>query len=84
MVANQPYSEEHGSVEEELIARADHTHALFCNDSASVYYFLEEGTRGTHFAASIKPFQRRKDGRGAWISLKSQYAGQEKWEAELT
>ena len=48
-----------------------------------MYYFLEEGTCGTHFAASIKPFQRRKDGQGAWIALKSQYAGQEKWEAEL-
>ena len=83
LVNQQPYSEGHGSVEEELIARANHTHALFRDDNASVYCYLEEATRSTSYAASIKPFQRRKDGRGAWLALTSQYAGQDKWEAEL-
>jgi len=79
----QPYSTEHGSLVEEMIARASHTHALYREDNASVYYALEEATRGTSYAASIKPFQRRKDGRGAWMALTSQYAGQDKWDAEL-
>jgi hypothetical protein len=70
-------------VEEELVARASHAHALYRDDNASVYYFLEEATRGTSYSASIKPFQQRKDGRGAWLALKSQYAGQDKWHAEL-
>jgi hypothetical protein len=48
-----------------------------------VYYYLEEATRSTSYAASIKPFQRNKDGCGAWIALKAQYAGTDKWEAEL-
>ena len=47
-----------------------------------VYYHLEEATSGTSYAASIKPFQRGKDGREAWKALTSQYAGQDKWEAE--
>ena len=37
----------------------------------------------TSYAASIKPFQRGKDGRGEWKALTSQYAGQDKWEAEI-
>jgi hypothetical protein len=79
----QPHSTEHGSVEAELVARASHTHALYRDDNASVYYKLEEATRTTPYAASIKPFQRAKDGRGAFQALTNQYAGQDKWEHEL-
>ena len=73
LAPNQPHSTEHGSVESELIARASHTHALFRDDNSVVYYHLEEATRGTSYAASIKPFQKVKDGRGAWKALTSQY-----------
>ena len=83
LAPNQPHSTEHGSVEGELIARASHTHALFRDDNSVVYYHLEEATRGTSYAASIKPFQKGKDGRGAWKALTSQYAGKDKWEAEI-
>ena len=80
---NQPHSTEHGSVEGELVARAAHTHALYRDENSVVYYHLEKATRGTSYAASIKPFQRGKDGRGAWKALTSQCAGQDKWEAEI-
>ena len=83
LATNQPHSTEHGSVEAELIARASHAHALYRDDNSTVYHHLEEATRGTPYAASIKPFQRRKDGRGAWLALTSQYAGDDKWEAEI-
>jgi flagellar hook-basal body complex protein FliE len=83
LVQHQPYSADHGSVEAELIARATHTHAHFRDDNAKVYYLLEEATRTTSYAASIKPFQRRKDGRGAWKAIVDQYAGEDKWRAEL-
>lgn len=69
LATNQPHSIEHGSVEGELVARASHTHALFRDDNASVYHYLEEATRTTAYAASIKPFQRAKNGRGAWKAL---------------
>ena len=65
------------------MARVAHTHALFRDDNSGVYYHLEEATRVTSYAASIKPFQRRKDGRGAWKTLTSQYAGKGKWKAEI-
>ena len=74
---------EHGSVEAELIAQASHTHALFRDDNSDLYFLLEEATRGTQYAASIKPFQRTKDGNGAWKVLTSEHAGKDKWEAEI-
>ena len=57
LAAGQPHSIEHGSVEAELIAQASHTHALFHDDNSDLYYLLEEATRGTQYATSIKPFQ---------------------------
>jgi hypothetical protein len=78
-----PYSTTHGSVEGELIARASHTHTLFHDDNLAVYYLLEEATRGTSYTPTIKPYQRTNQGREAWRSLVNQYAGQDKWEAEV-
>ena len=80
---NQPYSEVHGSVEEDLINRADHTHGLYREDNALVYFKLEEATRGTAQADTISPYQKKKDGRAAYLALLSQYAGSDKWEAIL-
>ena len=81
--AGQPHSEAHGSIEGEMIARASHTHAMFRDDNAAVYYALEEATHSTSYAASIKPFQRTKNGCGALLALTNQYARNDKWEAEI-
>ena len=83
LMAGQPHSAEAGSIEQELITRASHNHALFRDDRATVYYKLEEATRGTSYAASIKPFQRTKDGRGAFDAIINQFAGEDKWESEI-
>jgi hypothetical protein len=56
---------------------------LFRDDNATVYFKLEEATRLTTYAASIKPFQQTKDGRGSWFVILNQYAGKDKWEAEI-
>ena len=79
----QLHSEEHGSIEGELVACASHTHALFRDDNAAVYYALEEATRSTSYAASMKPFQRSKNCHGVLLALTNQYAGNDKWEAEI-
>ena len=73
--AGQPHSEAHGSIEGEMIARASH--------NAAVYYALEEATHSTSYAASIKPFEKTKNGHGALLALMNQYAGNDKWEAEI-
>ena len=80
---NKPHSTEYGSIQVELVACTSHDHELYKEDNGSVYYHLEEATRRTIYSASIKPFQRGKDGCGAWLALTSQYAGNDKWEAEL-
>ena len=81
--AGQPYSTEHGSIEKELIFCASHTHVLYDDDNGKVYHYLEEATCSTSYAASLKPFQRSRNGRGAWLALLNQYAGRDKWEAEI-
>lgn len=83
LASNAPHSEQYGSVEMDLVARSSHNHPMYRDDNLSVYYDLEEATRGTSYAASIKPYQRAKDGRGAWLSIIAQYAGQDKWLAEI-
>ena len=79
----KPHSTEFGSVMGDLVARASHDDPNFMDDNATVYHCIEEATRSTHYAASIKPFQRQKDGRAAWLAIVAQYAGKDKWEAEL-
>ena len=81
--AGQPHSEEHGSIEGEMIARASLTHTMFRDDNVAVYYALEEAARSTSYAASIKPFQRTKNGCGTLLALTNQYARNDKWEAEI-
>ena len=78
-----PQFAEHEEIETELIFRASHGHPLFREDNLAVYYKLEEATRATSYAASIKPYQRTKNGRDAWLVVSSQYAGNDKWEAEI-
>jgi hypothetical protein len=81
--AGTPHSIEHGSIEIESTARASHSDVMFREDNSTVYYKMEEATRCTTFSASIKPFSARKDGRGAWLAINGQYAGKDKWDAEI-
>ena len=56
LTTDQPYSDVHKSVEEDMINRASHSHGLYRADNASVYYKLEEATRSTAYADFIEPF----------------------------
>ena len=68
------------SVLDELIKRLNHDDPLYKSDNAMVYSMLEEATRGTIYATTIKPFSRSKDGRSAWQAMVSSHAGTDKWE----
>ena len=80
---DQPYTEEHGSIIDDLVARASHTHGLFRQDNSSLYFMLEVATRGTNYSDSIKPFTMARDGRAAFLAIVAQYAGKDKWDAEI-
>lgn len=80
---NIPHAKDYESIDQELILRASHDHPLFRVDNEQVYMELETATRGTQYAAAIAPHQRRKNGRAAYLALIGQFAGVDKWEAEL-
>lgn len=83
LAPGKSYSEVTGSVEAELVSRASFDHALYGSDNSKVYGFIEEAVRTSQYNASIKPYQRTKDGRGAYRALVAQHAGKDKWEKEL-
>ena len=80
---NQVYSTEHGSVRAELNARALHDEEGYEEDNALVYEKLEIATRGTKYSASIQPFKRGLDGRGAYLAIVANHLGNDKWTIEL-
>ena len=69
-----------GSVLCDLIARVSHSHPLFKSNNATVFGAIEGATRGTVYSTNIKPFARKKDGRGSWLALLMSFVGTDKWE----
>ena len=69
-----PHSVETGSIEGDLTARMTHIHPLYKVDNGLVYDMIESSVRGHDVAATIAPFRRQWDGRGALLALKSQHA----------
>ena len=68
-----------GSLLSELEARLPHDGPIYKNDNGSVYMKIEEAVRGTSVESTIKPFSRRKDGRGAFQALIANHAGEVKY-----
>ena len=56
---------------------------MFNEDNTKVYFAIKEVVYNTDYAASIKLFQRLKNGWGALLSLKHQYYSKDKWKREL-
>ena len=81
--AGDPHSVETGSIEGDLTARMTHNHPLYKVDNGSVFDMIEIAVRGHDVAATIAPFRRARDGRGALLALKSQHAGPACWESDL-
>ena len=71
LAEEQPNSIEHGFLLEESIARATHSHNNFKEDSPLLYGLLEVATRGTMYAPSIQSFAKKRDGRGAYLALRT-------------
>jgi hypothetical protein len=73
--AGDPHSEETGSIEGDLTACMTHNHPLFKVDNGLVFDMIKIAVRGHDVAATIAPFCRTRNGRGALLALKSQHAG---------
>ncbi len=72
--AGEPHSEEHGSIEGDLVGHMTHNHALCKVDNGSVFNMIESSTQGSDVTSSIAPFRKTCDGRGALNALKTQHA----------
>ena len=68
------------SVLGDLIARASHSHPLYKTDNAITFRAMENATRGSIYATTIKYYARKKDGRGAWQALLTSHVGTDKSE----
>ena len=80
MSHNQTYSIEHESVSEEMVQRYSHVHNMYETYNAAVYDLLDTDLCGTKYHATIAPFKRRRDGRGAYLALKAKFCGPALWE----
>ena len=72
-----------GTVLGDMIDRASHTHVLYKTDNAQVYSLIEQAARNSSFLSTIKSFEKRKNGRGAWLALITAHVGDSKWEQIL-
>ena len=68
-----------GCLHEELVKRLSHAGPLFKHDNATVYMLLEKSARNTSVESTTKAFARKKDGRGAYLAIIANHAGDTKY-----
>ena len=73
---HKPHADMYSSIKDDLIEQCTHDHSSFADDNQRVYLKIEEATRDTKFAATIRYF--KNDGRGAYLALLAQHAGDDK------
>jgi hypothetical protein len=78
--ATQPYSTDYESIEQELKFRVEHDHTLGKSDNNALFQMLDRSTSGHDVGATIAPFRRTQDGRGAILAIKGQHAGRHVWD----
>ena len=70
-----------GSMLEELTKRLPHSGPIYQDDNKTVFMMISKAVTGTSVESTIKSFSRRKDGRGAYLALVSNHAGETKYRA---
>lgn len=78
-----PFSEDHGDLEEEMIAYLSHDHSLYGIDNRQLLKMIETGLRGTSYASTVVRFRQAGDGRGCFLALESTHAGKSVWEKRI-
>ena len=64
LTPDQPYSDTHWLVEEEMIQRFKHSHPFYKADNDKVYDQLVIDSLGSQYASTIATFKIAKNGRG--------------------
>ena len=80
---NSPTSANFTSIADELIYYTPHQGDEYAEDNAKVFQILQDMVSGTSFESSVKTYQRRRDGRGAYFALCQHNLGSSKWDKIL-
>ena len=68
------------SFHDKLIARAFHDHPNYADDNAMVLDILVGCLGEMEYLTSLKPFLKKRDGRGGLLALETQNLGDSKWD----
>ena len=68
------------TIHEEMINRADHSHACFNDDNAIVWSLIHDCLKDTPYYVSIRSYARNRDGRRAYNALCMHNLGSSKWD----
>ena len=80
---NLPYSDNSGSLMNELISHTPHTGVGWDEDNANVFGIIQDMVRESPMASSLKRHQRQRDGRNAYLSLVQHNLGSAQWDKNL-
>ena len=80
LAPGMPYTVEGGSIQADMESRLSLAHPLYQLDNEMFFTLIEEAVRDSDHANTIKPFERRRDGRGAWLAMMGNHAGDDKWD----
>lgn len=80
LMDGQPYSEASGSLMNELISHTPHDGVGWEEDNATVFGIIQEMVKDVPMASSLKGHQRKRDGRGAYLSLIKHNLGAAQWD----
>ena len=78
-----PYSDESGSLMNELIDHTPHDGVGWDEDNATVFAIIQEMVRDVSMASSLKGHQRARNGRAAYLSLVQHNLGSAQWDKVL-
>ena len=81
---NKPWSIEHNSMMEELIAHTPHSGPAYEADNARVYNLLVSHLAGTTALGSTSRWQKSRNGRGAYLDLMMHNMSSAKWEKTIS
>ncbi len=70
-----PHSMETGSIDGDLTARMPHNHPLYKVDNGLTFDMIKVAVQDHNIDATITPFRRKWDGRGAILAVQFQHAG---------
>ncbi len=76
----QPFADIYTSIEEEMMHCVPHTHNLYKADNNALFRLIDVMVVVHEVSATIAPFRRMLDGRGAFLAIKSQHAGRHVWD----